>query len=84
MGIKVVNGGERFHVNFSPVADGIYMEQVTHIRYPVFGGWIVWQDDGCSGMDDSKSLYKSKVANNGNGGMTFVPDPNHEWTLEDD
>ena len=39
---------------------------------------------GCSGTDDSESRYKNKVENNGSGGMTFVPDPNHEWTLEDD
>lgn len=51
----------------------------NHLRTQVFGGWLVkaYEDVNHFTENGLQQGYDWRVA------MTFVPDPQHEWALED-
>ena len=52
----------------------------NHQRAKVFGGWLVKAFESVchESLGIMEDGYAFRVA------MTFVPDPNHEWTISDD
>lgn len=53
------------------------------IRAKVFGGWLVISEcDALTQKSDGWGGYDAQSGHQFRQAMTFVPDPNHEWKLE--